>query len=327
MAGLASFGKDDLRVQYRTLGRTGLRVSLLGFGTGGARRMGEAQGHTTEQQNTLVRRCLDLGINLFDASEVYGDTEESLGEALAGVPRDSYVLATKWSYDKEDRSADDSGALRESAERSLRRLRTDYLDVLMFHGIMPDHYDEVVERYVPEMVRLRDEGVVRSIGFSERFPLDTSHRAATLALRRDPDLWDVIELKYGILNQLAAREVLPLTLEHNVGIINMASVRERLPDPTLLEQTIAEWKQTGYLAADSLPEEGPLDWLIHDDVDSVVSAGYKFAADHPTISTVLSGTASLTHLEANAAALEDPKLDDADKQRLIDLFGEVDEYA
>ena len=314
-------------MQYRTLDRTGLRVSLLGLGTGGARRMGERQGHTKEQKHALVERCLELGVNLFDTSELYGDTEVALGEALVGVPRDSYVLATKWSYDKDDQSAADASELRESAEQSLRRLCTDYLDVLMFHGVLPEDYDEVVERYVPEMRRLHDEGIVRHIGFSERFPLDTSHRAVTLALTRDPDLWDVVELKYGILNQLAERAVLPLALKHDVGVLNMASVRVRLPDRALLEQTIAEWKEAGHIAVDSLPEKDPLGWLVHDDVDSVISAGYKFAADHPAITTVLSGTATIAHLEANAAALENPRLSEADTHRLVDLFGDVDEYA
>ena len=314
-------------MNYRRLGRTGLEISLLGLGTGGARRMGQMLGHSREQQHALVQRCLDLGVNLFDTSALYADTEEALGEALEGVPRESYVLVTKWSYDRDDRWAEDPGELRESAERSLRRLRTDYLDVLMLHGVLPQHYDQVVERYVPELRRLHEEGVARYIGFSERFPLDTSHQAATMALSQHPELWDVVELKYGILNQLAAREALPLALEHEVGVINMAAVRIRLPDPALLEETVAEWKEAGYLPADSLSEKRPLDWLIHDAVDSVVSAGYKFAADHPAVSTVLSGTADIAHLEANAAALEDPKLSDADTSRLVELFGEVDEYA
>jgi len=314
-------------MQYRKLGRTGLKVSLLGLGTGRARRMGQSQGHTREQQYALVRRCLELGVNLFDTSELYADTEERLGEALDGVPRDSYVLVTKWKYDKDNLWSEDAEELRESTEQSMGRLRTDYLDVLMLHGVLPHHYDDVVERYVPELRRLHDEGVARHIGFSERFPLDTSHRAASTALSRHPEIWDVVELKYGILNQLANREALPLALEHDVGVINMAAVRIRLPDPTLLEQTISEWNDAGYIATNSLPEKRPLDWLVHDGVDSVVSAGYKFAANHPAVSTVLSGTASIAHLEANAAAIEDPRLPDKDTRRLIELFGEVDEYA
>ena len=89
----------------------------------------------------------------------------------------------------------------------------------------------------------------------------------------------------------------------------MAAARIRLPDPDLLEQTVAEWKDKGYLKPDSLADNDPLGWLVHNDVESVVAAGYKFAADHPAIATVLTGTSNLDHLEQNARALERPSLD------------------
>ena len=107
----------------------------------------------------------------------------------------------------------------------------------------------------------------------------------------------------------------------------MAAARIRLPDPDLLEQTVAEWKEKGHLSPDSLPEKDPLGWLVHDDVESVVAAGYKFAADHPAIATVLTGTSNLDHLEQNARALERPSLNNADSQRLVDLFSHIVEYA
>ena len=85
-------------VLYRKLGRTGLDVSLLGLGTGGARQMGKSPGHPVHRQHELVHRCLELGINLFDTAEAYEDTEATLGAALNGVDRRSYILVTKWSY-------------------------------------------------------------------------------------------------------------------------------------------------------------------------------------------------------------------------------------
>jgi predicted aldo/keto reductase-like oxidoreductase len=65
---------------------------------------------------------------------------------------------------------------------------------------------------------------------------------------------------------------------------------------------------------------------VHDDVDSVISAGYKFAADHPAISTVLTGTSSIAHLEANLRAMENPTLAKNDKRRLQELLGEIAIY-
>ena len=75
-----------------------------------------------------------------------------------------------------------------------------------------------------------------------------------------------------------------------------------------------------------LPDEDPLGWLIHDGVESIVDAGYKFAADHPAISTVLTGTSRIHHLEGNVRALENPTLPESDKQRLRELLGEIAIY-
>ena len=84
-------------LEYRTLGRTGLKVSLLGYGTGGASKFGATAGLDAAARNSLIRRALELGVNFFDTAAGYGESEEFLGESLSGVPRDSYVLCTKWS--------------------------------------------------------------------------------------------------------------------------------------------------------------------------------------------------------------------------------------
>ena len=314
-------------MHYRTLGRTGLEVSLLSYGSGGPSNLGQTTDMSQLEQDALIRRCLDLGINLFDTAEGYGHSEEILGRALTDVPRDSYYLATKWAYQRDDELKEDPKALSASVDRSLARLGTNHIDIMQLHGVLPQHYHQVVQRYYPELRRLREEGKIRFIGLSERFVLDPMHEAAALALNTDPGLWDTVMLKYGILNQYAAKEVLPLAQQHGVGVINMAAVRIKLPRPQLLEALISEWKQRGVIPGDSLPDSDPLGWLIHDDVDSVVSAGYKFAADHPAISTVLTGTASTHHLEANVAALEVPSLPEPDNERLAALFSEVAEYA
>lgn len=311
---------------YRTLGRTGLKVSLVSYGSGGPSKLGQNTGLSSHDQDFLVHRCLDEGINLFDTSEAYGDSESILSRALSGVPRDSYVVATKCKY------LDRGGALRTpedvatSIENSLTRLKVDCIDSLQFHIFNSKHYFEVVDQHYPVLKRFQEQGKVRFIGFSEQFKVEHDHKGVVLALETNPELWDTIQLKYGILNQTAADKALPLALKHNVGIINMAAVRIKLVRPELLLEQIAEWKQQGLVPQDSLPDEDPLGWLIHDDVDSVISAGYKFAADHPAISTVLTGTSSIAHLEANLKAMENPTLADADKRRLQELFGKIAIY-
>ena len=311
---------------YRTLGRTGLNVSLLSYGTGGPRLFGQNEGMDRSGQTALVRRCLDLGVNLFDTAKGYGQSESILGECLKGIPRDSYQLITKWRIGEEATGSEEED-LTEAIEESLRTLGTDHIEIYMLHGLTDEWYEDGVERYCPILERAREQGKIGAIGLSTQFMVDAPQDGALISLTRNPDLWDVIMLKYGILNQHVVREILPLALEHDVGIVNMAAARIRLPDPDLLEQTVAEWKEKGYLQPDSLPEKDPLGWLVHDDVESVVAAGYKFAADHPAISTVLTGTSNLDHLEQNARALERPALDAADSQRLVKLFGHIVEYA
>ena len=315
-------------MHYRILGRTGLKVSLLSLGTGGTRSMGQKQGLTQQDQDMLVRRSLDLGINLFDTSPAYGRSEEILGQALTDVPRDTYILTTKCPVKKDDRPVEDVQTVYDHVEASLRRLGTDCIDIMLFHGMSPlEAYQNVVDRLYPGMERLREQGKIRFIGFSEPFSSDPGHEAALTGLRTHPAMWDVIMLKYGILNQIAAKEALMLAREHDVGIMNMAAVRVKLPDPALLEELIVSWKARREISEDSLPVGNPLGWLVHGDVDSVISAAYKFAADHPAIATVLTGTATIAHLEQNASALDAPALPEADKDRLINLFGDIVEYA
>ncbi len=302
-------------------------ASLLSLGSGGARALGQSVGMSQGQQTALVRRALDLGINFIDTSAIYGDSELILGRALEGVPRDSYFLTTKWLALKDGKSVPDPALLAEGVNESLKRLLTDYVDVMMFHGPLPDEYPELIERVAPTMVRLREEGKVRAVGISTRYATDPAQVTGERALMEDPDLFDVVMLKYGMLNQHAADEMFPLAIEHDVGVMNMATIRDKLPDPARLEQLIQEWKNGGKIAADSLPAEDPLGWLVHDDVDSVISAGYKFGADHPAVSTVITGTASIEHLESNVAALETPRLPAEDAQRIKDLFGSIVEYA
>jgi hypothetical protein len=101
----------------------------------------------------------------------------------------------------------------------------------------------------------------------------------------------------------------------------MASVRVKLSDPAQLEALLAAWKAAGKIPHDALPERDPLGFLVHGDVDSVVSAGYRFATAPEAISTVLTGTANIDHLERNVAASLAPPLPEADSARLRALFG------
>lgn len=321
-------------MQYRTLGRTGLSVSLAGFGTGGPSRMGQAAGLELAAMDALIHRALDLGVNFFDTAMAYGRSEELLGQTLADVPRDRYILATKASLTRNSgeggivaANADPDQALIAAeelvarCEASLSRLGVTVIDVYQLHGVPVRLYPAVVDRLYPTLVKLRESGKIRFIGITETMGQDPGHLMLEQAV--PSGLWDTAMLKYGILNQSAERTVLPLCQQHGVGVLDMAPVRVKLTRPAELTAQLDDWRQRGLLPADALTGDNPLGWLVHDGVASPIDAGYRYAAEHPAVSTVLTGTGNIAHLEANIASILSPPLMRGDIQRLRQLFGHI----
>ena len=314
-------------MEYRTLGKTGLKVSLVSLGSGGTRKLGQDSQMNQESQTFLVRKALNLGINLIDTSAQYGDSEAILGKALKEISRDSYLICTKWYCAKKPDPVESPKSLIKSVENSLSKLNIDHIDIMMFHGPLHEEYPYIVDWCYPALKSLMGKGKIRFTGISTRFSLDPGQIVAESAVKNNPELFDVIMLKYGILNQYAATTIMPLAIKNNIGIMNMAVIREKLPDKTLLEQLITKWKKEGLIGKDSLKDKNPLGWLVKGDVDSIISAGYKFAADHPAISTVITGTADIKHLESNVNALAKPILPRHHSTILKNLFGRIIEYA
>jgi len=309
-------------MRYRTLGRTGLTVSLASLGTGGPSRLGQQTHGDAAKARQVIRRALELGVNLIDSAANYGDSEAILGRALSGVARSSYLVATKFFPYRDDGSIITTEEMVSSCERSLRRLSVDVIDIYQFHSVVPESYRDVVDRLYPAVVRLREQGKIRFIGITEYFFPDPAHKMLELALA--DDLWDTIMVKYGILNLSAEWQVLPLARKRNVGVINMSPVRVKLTRPDELRKVICRWKETGLLPGD-VSDEGALDFLVRGPVSSVVAAGYKFGAAHDAIATVLFGTGNVTHLEENIEAILGPPLPVADCDRVRQLFGHLAE--
>ena len=314
-------------MKYRDLGKTGIKTSLLSLGTGGARQFGQTQGHSISQQKRLIARALELGINMIDSSSNYSNSEKLLGKSLAGIPRNNYYICTKWpARDESGATVSNPDKLVEAIDASLRRLNVDYLDVMLLHGVLPCEYDLIIDKLADSLIKAKTSGKIRSIGLSTRFSVDPAQKGALKALEKHPEFWEVLMVKYGILNQHASKFILPLAKQHSVGIMNMAAVRVKLPDKKLLEELILRWKSESLIEKESLPDSDPLGWLLNDEVKSVIDAGYKFAAGPQSISTVLTGTATISHLESNVRYLENPTLNQMDTKKLKNLFGHIVEY-
>src|SRR4051812_11511253 len=160
-------------MNYTTLGRTGLRVSVAGLGCGGFSRLGKSAGKTEAESIALVQLALDHGINLIDTAAAYG-TEEIVGRAIAGVKRDAVVLATKGTVRSGEAPLAGEEVVR-SLENSLRRLGTDRVDVFQLHGMTRAIYTHAVEEIVPALLRARDAGKFRFLGITENASGDHQH--------------------------------------------------------------------------------------------------------------------------------------------------------
>lgn len=312
---------DELSMDYTTLGRTGLKVSVAGLGCGGPSRLGLRQNKSAAQAVAVVRRAIDLGVNFLDTAEWYG-TEPIVGAAIAEVPRDRLVLLTKKTIPPLDHP-DPAADVRKSLEESLIRLRTDYVDVYHVHGVYPGQYDYVKERLLPALLQLRRQGKIRSIGITERFPNDPTHTVLRQALKDDE--WDVIMIGFNLLNPCARKEGFRATQKKAVGVINMYAVRRGLSQPALLKKICADLVKRGIAAARSLNSDDPLDFVLQQGgATSVPEAAYRFCRHEPGVHVVLTGTGNLDHLKANIEAITRPPLAEPILRRLAEVFGNVD---
>jgi aryl-alcohol dehydrogenase-like predicted oxidoreductase len=197
--------KEDT-VEKRIFGKTGLSVSVVGFG---AAPIGYLE---TEQQqvNQTVNALLDAGVNLIDTAAAYQGSEEALGKAVSHR-RDQFILVSKCgqAFDDLAGKAWSPEVIAATVDRSLRRLRTDRLDVMLLHSCGM----EVLERgdALSALVRLRDAGKIRFVGYSgDNEEGEFAARVADVA---------VIETSVNICDQANLRSVLPLAREHKVGVL------------------------------------------------------------------------------------------------------------
>jgi aryl-alcohol dehydrogenase-like predicted oxidoreductase len=304
----------------RVLGRTGLEVSVMGLGSGGPSQLGQRRGATADSAGLLVRTALDQGMNMIDTAPGYGASEELLGEALIGIPRSEYILATKFN------PYDSAGVLRpmadlkKSLEQSLQRLGTDFVEVFYLHAVPAGTLDAVWERFAEPMGWAVEAGLARFTGITEAYANDHEH--ATLVEALDRYDFDVVMAGYNLLSPSAARSVFPRAASRDVGVVIMCAIRGVIADPAKLEAVVSNWKKYGWLDEADVNDEQPLDWLLTE-AESIASAAYKFAAAPETVSCVLTGTASPDHLIENVEAITGPPLSPQTILRLTETFGKV----
>jgi len=316
---------------YRTLGRTGLEVSVMGMGTGGHDPLGVKSGRAESEMLALLHRAFDLGIRLFDSSPGYGrgHSEQLLGRALASLPRDQLVVTTKialaGSMPDQPVEIMKPSAVVPAVEESLRRLDLDYLDVMLIAvADLPEKFDLVIEELIPELDKVKQQGKIRFLGSSEQTRTDGTH----LWLQRilPTDLIDVAMVGHNMINQSARRLVFPVCQRQNIGVMNVFTVRNLFWNPPRLQEVISDLKQRGFLDAADVPDGDPLGWLLEEgDCDSLVEAAYRYAAYTPAVSTTMCGTLDQAELEEDVQFIEKGPLPSSTIERLTRTFKKIAE--
>ena len=309
------------------LGRTGISTTVAGLGCGGFSRIGLAK-YGEAHAAGIARKAYDLGIRFFDTATAYG-TEAAVGKGLQGLPRDSYVISTKfplsdgWRENYKQKFAD-------TLNDSLRLLGTDYIDVYNIHGAPPPGkgYEDVRDLLIPELIKARDAGKIRFPGVTEGFYTDTKHEMLNAAL--DDDFFDVIMIGYNILNQSAVNTIFPKTIKNNIGVLNMFAVRHALSDPTHLKTIIGKILENGQGGAGLTADENALDFLLAPGKDgipvanSIMEAAYRFCAHTDGVHIVLTGTGSEKHLEDNIHSINSGALPVDIIEKLKQYFEKTD---
>jgi aryl-alcohol dehydrogenase-like predicted oxidoreductase len=202
-------------MQYRTLGRTGIKVSPYALG---ALALGTYIGNPDSEDSVrIIHKALDAGINFIDTADAYGESEVVVGQALKGR-RDGVVLATKFSRPIGD-DPNHQGASRRwimtAVENSLRRLQTDYIDLYQIHR--PDPATDI-EETLSALSDLIHSGKVRAVGTSA-MPASDIIEAQWIAERRGLERFRTDQPPYSILSRGIEREVLPIAQRYGMGIL------------------------------------------------------------------------------------------------------------
>ena len=293
-------------MNYRTLGKTGLVVSEIGFGAWGigGRTVGQTSYGDTDDRTSLtaLSHALDRGITFFDTSGAYGNghSEELIGQALAAV-RSRVVIASKAGYESWDRAPDFSAkAIVASAEKSLSRLRTDYLDLLQLHNAPLEllRLDETRGA----LASLAAAGKIRAWGFSARSPaeaLEALKSCDAPVVQANFNMMDVRVVTTGLLDEAIRRRSgfigrTPLCFGFLSGTIDNSTTFP--PGDHRLGWSRVQLNNWIDGARDLLDTVGAAPG------SQGVQAALRFCLSFPAVSTVIPGILTATESEENALA-------------------------
>jgi aryl-alcohol dehydrogenase-like predicted oxidoreductase len=318
-----------MAIERRKLGRTGISVSPLCLGA----MMFGAWGNTDHEDSVaIIHRALDAGINFIDTADVYsrGESEEIVGKALAGGRRDGVVLATKVHGRMHDDDRNQFGNSRRwivhEVENSLRRLKTDWIDLYQIHR---PELDTDIDQTLGALSELVQAGKVRAIG-SSTFPAHQIVEAQWVAERRGRERFMCEQPPYSMLIRRVESDVLPVCQQYGLGVIPWSPLaggwlsgrygkggdspgdsRRAQMIPSRYDMSIAanRAKLEAAQALGELADEAGL---------SLIEMALAFVTAHPAVTAAIIGPRTHEQLESQLPALERSLGDD-----LLDRIDEI----
>ena len=305
-------------MQYRTLGRTGIKVSPYALGT---LMFATSIGNPDHDDSIrIIHNALDAGINFIDTADSYGDSEEVVGKALKGR-RDSVVLATKLGRpmgDDPNRRGTSRRWIMTAVEYSLRRLQTDHIDLYQIHR--PDTTTDI-EETLSALSDLIHSGKVRALG-SSTMPASDIVEAQWAAERRGLERFRTDQPPYSILSRGIEREVLPVAQRYGMGILVWGPLGQGMLTGRVRKGQQNDLRRAGRFK--HLNDERRLD-VVEQLIPLAAEAGLPmthlamaFAIAHPGVTSALLGPHTMEQLDDLLAGF-DVKLTD----EILDQIDEI----
>ena len=268
-------------MEKRRLGKTGLEITRLGLGLAEISRQ-ELRGNETGGADHVLNLALDIGINFLDTAACYASTEKLIGDAVSHR-RDEFFLASKCGHAIDTEFEPwTREVIDESIDRSLRNLKTDYLDIMQVHSCDL----ETLKRgdVIEAVIRARDKGKTRFIGYSG------DNDAALWAARSG--IFDTLQTSFNLVDQSARRELLGAAHSADMGIIIKRPLGNGVWGKT---DSPYGYANEYFQRAQLMTEMGPIEGEPSDPI--LVAMGFLFA--HHEVGTAIIGTHNPSHLRAN----------------------------
>jgi aryl-alcohol dehydrogenase-like predicted oxidoreductase len=299
-------------MEYRTLGRTGVKVSPLCLG---AMMFGSFGNQDHDDSIRIIQRVVDAGINFIDTADVYsfGESEEIVGKALAQLKRHQIVLATKVHGTMgQDPNAQGNSRrwIMSECERSLRRLGTDYIDLYQIHRPSPDTDIDETLGALTDLVRA---GKIRYFG-SSTFPAHEIVEAQWVSERRSRERFVTEQPPYSLFVRAIEKDVLPMCQKYGIGVLSWSPLAGGWlsgafgpgKDNTSRRAAVQPARYDTTIAGNRVKVEavGQLSELAEGAGLSLIELALGFVLEHPAVTSPIIGPRTMEHLESQLPALE-----------------------